>query len=121
MQKTSSFNLQDVILDPETVGGALTDACRNRQGNFRVTAVCQLDEIVTFVLQPTRDGAAGDEIVIVPVDEPTPEAFPRELFDRWTNGFNALGTIAAGGNSWLAVYARTRESGHAHAKPLPPA
>ena len=104
IQRTIPFQVADIAATPEQVAAALNKACNSRLHHYHVTGVCQLGDRVYFVLNPVPAEALGETYLLAPVPDVSPGGFTPELFERWSNGFNALGTIDLDG-SFMAVYA----------------
>lgn len=108
MQKIVSFTLDDLAADPKAIEAGLDAACLSRRQKYRVNGVCQLSDTVHFVLLPVDSVADVSSYAIVPTDETGPDGFTAELSQRWSAGFDALGTIEVG-ETLLVLYARARQ------------
>ena len=108
MQKVISFSVSDLVIDPDGVADVLTKACSKRRGDYRVRGVCQTADNVFFVLLPVAASEAAESYVIAPLSDVTGDGMTSMLSARWAAGFNALGTVDMGEDSYLMVYARPR-------------
>lgn len=103
MQRVLPFEVADVATSPEQVAAALNKACNSRLQHHHVTGVCQLADRVYFVLNPVPATAPGETYLLAPLRDVSPGGFPAEIFERWSSGFNTIGTIDLEG-SFMAVY-----------------
>lgn len=107
MQKLVSFDVQEIAFAPEDVAAALNKACSARQGRYRVSGLCQLDNTVLFVLLPLEGAQPLEEYQFSTVSDLTVAGFTEELLGRWARGLNALGAVAVG-DTRVLLLARPR-------------
>ena len=107
MQKIIAFEIPEVALSPEQVALALNKACSGRQGRYRISGVCQIEDTALFVLLPLARGRALEEYLFCTVSDLTVPGFTGALLDRWSHGFNTLGALAVG-NARVLLLARPK-------------
>ncbi len=103
-QRLIPFSVQDITMSPEQVSAALNKSCNTRLYRYRVTGLCQLREQVHFVLSPTPKDGPEETYLMAPIVDVSPDGFAAEAFERWTSGFNLLGTVELA-RSFMALYA----------------
>jgi len=96
MQKIITFEVPEIALSPEQVAMALNKACSARQGRYRISGLCQLEDTVLFLLLPLARGDAVEEYLFCTASDLTIPGFTGELLNRWSHGFNTLGALAVG-------------------------
>jgi len=106
MQKIVTFPVADLSLDPKSAADALNRACNKRTHHYRVQGVCQIDELVYFVLRPRPTNSPAETYVLVPADHGATGDFADVLLERWSAGFNALGTVRLDAGVHLILFAR---------------
>lgn len=107
MQKIVSFDVQEIAFSPEDVAAALNKACSARQGRYRVSGLCQLDNTVLFVLLPLERAQPLEEYQFSTASDLTIPGFTAALLDRWSRGLNALGAVVMG-NTRVLLLARPK-------------
>jgi len=106
MQKIVTFPVADLSYDPGAAADALDRACNTRAHRYRVGGVCQIDELVYFVLRPRPTAAPAETYVLTPVEDLGVDGFPDALLQRWSAGFNPLGTVRLDAGVYLILFAR---------------
>jgi len=109
MQKIITFGVNDLALDTDEVAARLTEACSHRRAQYRVRGLCQVREVVYFVLLGLPRGDPPESYVIVPVDDLTDAGVTAMLEQRWEAGFDAVGMVNLGDDACLALFARPQE------------
>lgn len=110
MQKIMTFATDDLVIDPESVAGRLTKMCSEHRPHYRVRGLCQIQDKVYFVLLAATAGQPREQCVIVPVRDISDDGFISMLDERWTAGFNCVGTIALGEGTHMILFARPQDS-----------
>ncbi len=105
MQKIVRFDIDDVVLDPESVQARLNQACSGRTGLYRVRGVCAVGGAVYFVLLPLAPDVSAETYVLAYVDDVSDAGFAAVLEERWSAGFDAVGSIAMGESAYV-LFAR---------------
>jgi hypothetical protein len=88
-----SYNLDDLVVDPDGVIEAVNNACTHRHEHFRVSGVCQLEQNVFFSLTPLLDKEPLLDYILVTVEDISHDGFVSMLQDRWAAGFDMIGAL----------------------------
>jgi hypothetical protein len=105
MPKTLSYTVADICADLEGVSTAITQACRLPSGPYRVRGLIQLEERVLVQLVPTR-GAEVETYRFAEACDGSEDDLVSLLGERWTAGFDCLGSVSAGDGLLLLLFAR---------------
>jgi len=105
MQKILHYTVAGICADVDGVSAAITRACRQPSGRYRVRGLVQSGECVFVPLLPAPDGPA-EEYHIVEVCDPADDEITALLNERWAAGFDAVGSVSAGDGLLLVLFAR---------------
>ena len=108
MQKILHYTVADLCVDLEGVSAAVTKACRQPSGPYRVRGLVQVGDAVVLQLLPRRIGA-GEEYRFVEVSDASAEDIAALLAERWAAGFDCLGAVSAGDGLTLCLFARPED------------
>ena len=111
MQKVLLFSVDDIAADTSNVAQALAKACNGRTDHFRVRGLCQIEDEVYFVLLPRPRGETREDYVFAPLEDISDMGMQALLEERWEAGFDTVGLIDLGEDSYLMLYARPQETG----------
>ena len=104
MSKTLSYTVAGICADPEAVSAAITQACRLPSGPYRVRGLIQMEERVLLQLVPAR-GAAPETYRFAEAYDGSEDDLISILGERWTAGFDCLGSVSAGDGLLLLLFA----------------
>lgn len=110
MQKIILFSVAELVLDPDGVAAALDKACGGRQGRYRVSGLCQVEEQVYVALVERGRGQPAESHQFRAVGDTTAAGFTAALFDSWSQGCNVIGAVASGSDR-LLLLARPSRAG----------
>ena len=108
MQKILHYTVADLCVDLEGVSAAVTKACRQPSGPYRVRGLVQVGDAVVLQLLPRRAGP-GEEYRFVEVSDASAEDIAALLAERWAAGFDCLGAVSAGDGLTLCLFARPED------------
>lgn len=103
--KTLSFTVAGICTDLEAVSAAITGACRLPSGPYRVRGLIQMEERVLVQLVPAR-GAVLETYRFSEACDGSEDDLICMLGERWTAGFDCLGSVSAGDGLLLLLFAR---------------
>lgn len=109
MQRIMTFAIDDLVIDPESVAAQLTKMCSEHRPHYWVRGLCQLQDKVYFVLLAATAGEPREQCVIVPVRDVSDAGFTSMLDERWSAGFNCVGTVALGEGMHLILFTRPQD------------
>lgn len=92
-QRIVTFSVDDIAVDPDGVMASLNDACCHRHDHYRIHGMCQVATEVFYVLLPLAAHEKARTYVMVPVDDISYDGFVSLLNERWSGGFDIIGTI----------------------------
>lgn len=105
MQKILRYSISDLCADVEGVLAAVTRACRQPSGPYRVRGLVQLDSLVLLQLLP-RGAAPAEVYCFSEVCDATEDDVVAVLNERWSAGFDCVGSVSAGDGLFLLLFAR---------------
>jgi len=108
-QKLVSFSVADLAARTDEIAAALTEACRRSPG-YVVRGLCQVEDIVHFVLLSLRGGEQPAAYILAFVDDVSEAGLTAMLAQRWASGFDAVGTVALGDGAYLTLFAKSRDN-----------
>jgi hypothetical protein len=110
MQRVATFALDDIAVDCEAVALALTESCSARPEHYHVSTLLQLQDTVYFLLQPAPEArAAAASYFFVPVSDFSSQGVTSMLFERWSAGFTAVGSVTLDDGLCLLLLSRPAE------------
>jgi hypothetical protein len=104
LPKTLSYTVAGICADGEAVSAAITQACRLPSGPYRVRGLIQMEERVLVQLLPAG-GAALETYRFVEACDGSEDELLCLLAERWTAGFECLGSVSAGDGLLLLLFA----------------
>lgn len=108
MQRILHFDVDDIIVDPDNVLDRVKHACAAADGTYRLRGICQIGDRVSFVLTPREAAYLEETYVFGWLDDTSPQGFQTALMNRWSGGYDTLGTVNLGDNRYLLVLAAAK-------------
>ena len=105
MQRILRYTVADLCADPEGVAAALTHACRQASGPYRVRGLVQVEDQLYVPLLPSQ-GAPLETYQFAPLLDCTSDEVIALLNERWAAGFDSLASVMAGDGLCLVLLAR---------------
>lgn len=105
MQKILRYSVADLCADVEGVSAAITHACRQPSGPYRVRGLVQVDDEVFIQLLPAAAGRT-DVYRFAEACDVTEADVVALLTERWTAGFDCVGSVSTGDGLYLFLFAR---------------
>jgi hypothetical protein len=105
MQRTLRYTVAGICADVEAVSAAITQACRQSSGPYRVRDVVQAAEQVYVLLLPAAQGPL-EVYHFAEVCDCGEDELVARLAERWEAGFDAIGSVWAGDGLLLVLFAR---------------
>lgn len=93
MQKIITKTVDDLAIDPSEVVDVLNTACNRRHEKYTLRGICQVDDIVYFVLLPREPSESARTYVLDTVDATSRDDVVAMLDSRWASNFDAVGTV----------------------------
>lgn len=109
MQKLLHFDSDDLVVDRESVLEQVQRSCQRNSGRFRVRGVCQVDRLVTFVLDPIDAGESLETYEFGWLDDITAEGVESAILNRWSAGRDTVGSVSLGDDRYLLLLASRPE------------
>lgn len=110
-QKIVTFSISDLAFDPREASDVLNHACTARRHHFWVRGICQMEQTVYASLLPLEPGRGAEEYIFVPLADSTPDGIVSTIEQRWSAGFDCVGSVDLGDGRFLLLLVKPRTSG----------
>ena len=104
--KIVKYNIDDLVVDPKEISKNLTDTCSKRSLKWKVTGVCQKDDVVIIALDETD--RIQEDYFFADVKADTVEDIEQEIRAHWHSGIYLLGIITINEKENVALYRREK-------------
>ncbi|MBO4647783.1 MAG: hypothetical protein J5806_06455 [Lentisphaeria bacterium] len=106
MTKIVRIPFDDILFDPEEVGGLLT-GCQRRRRKMRLAGAGTADDVLIVLFEDSAF-AADSEIVLAPFRGQGPDEVAAEIQDRYEHGYTLRSSFRIRKQTW-ALYEVTAE------------
>ena len=98
MNKIVQINIDDIVIDPQSMGEMLTD-CLKRKRTVRLAGACDIGGmlVVSFEDSPAR---VKSEFVFAPFADVSCDGVSAEISSRYTAGFSLRSSFRSGDTVW---------------------
>ncbi len=94
MHRTLPFSVDDLAADAKGVQETINNACSRRGQKYQLRGLAQIEDHVYFFLLPRPQSVTEEEYVLAPLEDiPTHEDMVGLISDRWTAGFDLIGSF----------------------------
>jgi hypothetical protein len=104
--KIVKYNIDDLVVDPKEVSQNLNNLCKNRNIKWRVTGICQKEDVVIIALDECS--SCTDEYLFRNVNAASVEEIEQEIQSHWQSGIFLLGIVTIDNYETLALFRKEK-------------